>query len=76
MHSYGEDELVDSSELQADLEQNIKDGTVPHLIPTPCDKPDTVDVELGGKKKTCKCGATTHPRTSHRECPLNKKNIL
>ena len=23
-------------------------------------------------KKKCKCGSTTHLRTSHRECPMNK----
>ena len=26
------------------------------------------------KSKTCKCGSTKHKRTTHKDCPLNKKN--
>ena len=26
--------------------------------------------------KKCKCGSTTHRRTNHLSCPLNKKNLL
>ena len=27
-------------------------------------------------KKRCKCGSTTHLRTSHRECPMNKGKVI
>ena len=27
------------------------------------------------EQKPCRCGSTTHKRTNHHECPLNKKNI-
>jgi hypothetical protein len=26
--------------------------------------------------KICRCGSTSHKRTSHRDCLLNKKNVL
>ena len=72
VHSYGEDEDEwDTVELQTELEQHMRDGTVPHHVPPQVPKPDGVDVLLGGKK--CKCGSTTHQCISHRECPLNKK---
>ena len=71
VHCYGEDEDEwDTEELQADLEQHMCDGTVPHHVPAQSEKPDGVHVVLGGKK--CKCGSTTHQRISHRDCPLNK----
>ncbi len=31
-----------------------------------------VKTSTGGK---CKCGSTTHKRSNHRDCPLNKKNL-
>ena len=35
--------------------------------------PDNVSVSIGGKG--CRrCGSTTHQRSSHRDCPFNKKN--
>ena len=72
VHNYGEDEdECDGEELLAELKLQIRDGTVPHHIPALSEKPDNIDVVLGGKK--CKCGSTTHQRISHRECPLNKK---
>ena len=71
VHSYGEEELVDAAELQADLEERLRNGTVQHSMPAHCNRPENVDIILGGKK--CKCGSTTHQRTSHRNCPLNKK---
>ena len=73
VHSYGEEEeeLEDPDDFQAELEKRIHDGTFPNHIPAMSNKPDAVDVVLGGKK--CKCGSTTHQRISHRECPLNKK---
>ena len=27
------------------------------------------------KKKTCRCGSTSHSRTKHRDCPLNKSAV-
>lgn len=74
VHSYGEDEdELDAEELQEELEQHMRDGTVPHQIPVCSEKPDGVDIVVGGKK--CKCGSTTHQRIFHRECPLNKKKL-
>ena len=61
---------MDPSELQAELEQRIREGTVPHHIPPTTRTPDGVDTILGGKR--CKCGSTTHQRISHRDCPLKK----
>lgn len=73
VHTYGDDtEYVDTDELQAELEQRIDDGSVPHHIPSSTGKPDCVEVVLGGKH--CKCGSTTHVRTSHQECPLRGVN--
>ena len=73
VHSYGEDEEeCDTEEFQAELEQHMRDGTVPHCIPAQSEKPDSMEIVLGGKK--CKCGSTTHQRISHRDCPLNKRN--
>jgi len=72
VHSYGEDEDDwDAEDQQTELERCMHDGTVPHHIPARSSKPDSIEVVLGGKK--CKCGSTTHQRTSHHECPLNKK---
>ena len=71
VHSYGEeDELAGTAELQALLEHCVKEGTVPHHMPTstPDGRPENVDVVVSGRR--CKCGSTTHQRTSHRECPL------
>lgn len=53
-----------------ELEQRIREGTVPHHIPPTTHTPDGVDTILGGKH--CKCGSTTHQRISHRDCPLKK----
>ena len=69
MHTYGE-ELADTAELQAELEQSMTEGSVPHHMPTSVPRPDDVDIVLSGRK--CKCGSTTHQRTSHRECPLKR----
>ena len=70
VHTYGDDDdFLEPTELQAELEQRMRDGTVPHHIPTTGVRPDGVDVVLGGKY--CKCGSTTHQRISHRDCPLN-----
>ena len=72
VYNYGEDEdECGGEELLAELKLQIRDGTVPHHIPALFEKPDNIDVVLGGKK--CKCGSTTHQRISHCECPLNKK---
>ena len=73
VHSYGdeEEELEDPDELRTELEKYMHKGTVLHNVPAVSNKPDGVDVILGGKK--CKCGSTTHQRISHRDCPLNKK---
>ena len=39
-------------------------------------KNDIKDIKKNKKniKKKCKCGSTTHQRTNHLSCPLNKKN--
>ena len=58
VHTYGDDDDVDPSKLQAELEQRIREGTVPHHIPPTTRTPDGVDTILGGKR--CKCGSTTH----------------
>ena len=46
----------------------MRDGTVPHCVPAQSEKPDSVEVVVGGKK--CKCGSTTHQRISHHKWPL------
>ena len=72
VHNYGdEEELEDSEEFQAELDQHMRDGTVSHHIPAVVNKPDNVDVVLGGKR--CKCGSMPHLRISHSHCPLNIK---
>ena len=27
------------------------------------------------EQKSCRCGSTSHQRTNHRECPLNKRTV-
>ena len=74
VHSYGDEELIDPAELQEQLEECMQAGTVPNEVPTlPTGtlQPTDVDVIIGGKK--CKCGSTTHQRTSHKDCPLGTK---
>ena len=73
VHSYGDEELVDSAELQAELEQRMIDdaSTVPHDLPKSKAKPDNLHVTLSGRQ--CKCGSTSHLRVSSHECPLNNK---
>lgn len=69
VHSYGEEELVDTDELQAELEEHISEGSVPRHMPTTIPpRPENIDVVISGQK--CKCGSTTHQRTLQRECPL------
>lgn len=76
VHSYGDDDdddCIEESELQDELHHRISNNTVPHKIPTTSDSiPDHVDFIVGGKR--CKCGSSSHQRTSHRNCPLNKKS--
>lgn len=51
VHNYGEDEdECDGEELLAELKLQIRDGTVPHHIPALAEKPDNIDVVLGGKR--------------------------
>ena len=80
VHSYGkEDEAedyIEEPEVRRELEQRISNGTIIRFVPqaNTSSKPDDIDVVVGGvTKKPCKCGDTTHQRTSHRNCPLNKK---
>ena len=71
LHSYGEEELTDTAELCTELQQRLSEGTIPHHMPaTTLPAPDNMHVVLSERK--CKCGSTTHQRTSHRECPLKK----
>jgi len=67
----GEEEEGDTEDFVAELEQRMRDNTVSHRVPAQSERPDGVDVVLGGRR--CKCGSTTHQRISHRDCPLNKK---
>ena len=34
-----------------------------------------VKLEKKSSGRKCKCGSTTHQRSNHRDCPLNKKNL-
>lgn len=69
VHSYGE-ELEDSgSDLEEELQHHVSTNNVPHSLPAMQDTmPDGVDFVVGGKR--CKCGSSTHQRTSHHDCPL------
>lgn len=67
VHCYGEDD-VDDEELEEELHQRLKDKAVPHHLPETSDSmPNGVDFVVPGK---CKCGSTSHKRTSHHDCPL------
>lgn len=73
VHTYGDEELLDTEELQEQLEEQIKAGTVASCIPNIEEgslPPKDVELVIGGKK--CKCGSTTHQHTSHSDCPLRK----
>ena len=73
VHSYGDDDCLEESDLEEELQQHICDNTVPHHIPAAQDTmPEAVDFVLGGKR--CKCGSSTHQRVSHRHCPLRRDN--
>ena len=61
---------MDPLELQEHLQERIHEGTVSNEVPQVTEVPKNVEVNLGGK--CCKCGSTTHKRTSHHDCPLNK----
>ena len=63
-HDYGEEDVED------DLEVNDSAGARELLSRSSVSGPDRA-VIIASKKK-CKCGSTTHLRTSHRECPMNK----
>ena len=82
VHSYGmiddEDEddaeYADPSELRQGLEENIASGNNnPPDISSPLPRlPNNVVVNIGGHG--CKkCGSTTHKRSSHKDCPYNKR---
>ena len=71
VHSYGEEDLIDTSDLRAQLGDCISDGTVTRSIPPSVEQPHNIDIIVSGRK--CKCGSTTHQRVSHKECPLRKK---
>ena len=72
VHSYGDQEEWDAEESLEHLKQCMNNGTVPHSMPSSSSQPSGVHVSIGGKKP-CKCGSTSHQRTSHSKCPLNKK---
>ena len=63
-HDYGEEDGED------DLEVDSVGGARELLGSSSVSGPDSA-VIIASKKK-CKCGSTTHLRTSHRECPMNK----
>ena len=63
-HDYGEEDGED------DLEVDDSTGARELLSRSSVSGPDRA-VIIASKKK-CKCGSTTHLRTSHRECPMNK----
>ena len=68
VHSYGDDWL-EQSDLEEELEHRLSTNTVPHHLPAMQDTmPGDVDFAIGGKR--CKCGSSTHQRTSHHDCPL------
>lgn len=75
VHSYGEDDdCIDKTELQEQLQECIQKNTVPHSLPAiHTTATEGVEFTIGGK--TCKCGSNTHQRISHRDCPLNKKKL-
>ncbi|KAK3732460.1 hypothetical protein QZH41_014903, partial [Actinostola sp. cb2023] len=76
-HTYGEDD--DEQVLEEDVllrltERAIEDGTAPtlRLVDSAVLAPEGATVSIGGKR--CKsCGSTSHMRSSHKDCPNNKK---
>ena len=63
-HDYGEEDGEDDPEVDDST------GARELLGSSSVSGPDRA-VIIASKKK-CKCGSTTHLRTSHRECPMNK----
>lgn len=75
-HSYGahdedeEDDYIDQSVLQANALNGADPPSYPSVLPNL--DPKNVQVFLGGKG--CKkCGSLTHQRSSHMDCPFNKR---
>ena len=62
-HDYGEEDGEDDVEVDSAGAREL-------LGSSSVSGPDRA-VIIASKKK-CKCGSTTHLRTSHRECPMNK----
>ena len=81
VHTYGadndEDDDVDSDDgHEVGVSQPQEAGiSQPHQTDGSVND-GTVDIILNlGSKKTCRCGASTHQRTSSKKCPFNKKNL-
>ena len=75
-HTYGDDEddeIINSAEREKEVQESIRSGTAQApVVPRARGVSDHVDVEIGGKG--CKkCGSLSHQRSSHRDCPFNKK---
>ena len=76
-HTYGDDEddeIIDSTEREKHTQEGIAAGIAKGpVIPSTLSPPSAqVDVEIGGRGCR-KCGSMSHQRSSHRDCPYNKK---
>lgn len=81
-HFYGDDDdeeidtELDENEIQtitqAAINMNRAPASLPGYSEVPVALPQGATVSIGGKR--CRCGSQTHVRTSHRDCPHNKKN--
>ena len=45
----------------------------PHSSSVKAESQTTPSRQVRANKRACKCGSTLHSRTSHRDCPLNKR---
>ena len=68
IHSYG-----DFEEDNDDDDSGRVDGRDPKELEPEIENEVMVSMSFPPAKKPCKCGSTTHSRTSHKQCPMRKK---
>lgn len=75
LHTYGgneEDVDLDDDVVLAEVQKRLQEKSNPPKFTKAVNPPEGARVNVGGR--ACRCGNKDHLRTSHRSCPLNKKN--
>ena len=71
VHTYGmQDEDLDTGDAVEEAKARLENGES-NVELVDVEPPPGAKITIGGKK--CKCGSTTHMRTSHKSCKFYKK---